>query len=178
MVPGPEKVVKIWRKLCLTVMMDNDKNCTPKSVYVSGTNPSHLGYVFNFSCSDSIRTWKVVKTRPKHFSTVLTRNNKNCTRKIVSMFRVQNWVFWASFSTLPALVVPEPGKVVKIRPKQFSTIDWKWYQLHHKLCGYVSGAKLSHPGSVFNITCSSGTRARKSRQNSTQTVFSNTSNKW
>jgi len=46
--------------------------------------------------------------------------------------------------------------------------------LHHKLCGYVSGPKLSHQGLVFNFTCSSGARARKNCQNLTKTVFSST----
>jgi len=40
------------------------------------------------------------------------RNDKNCTPKRVSMFRVQNRVFRARFLTLPAAVVPGPGKVV------------------------------------------------------------------
>jgi len=38
------------------------------------------------------------------------------------MFHVQNPVFRARFSTLPATVVPGHGKVVKIRPKHFSTV--------------------------------------------------------
>jgi len=38
------------------------------------------------------------------------------------MFRVQNRVFRARFSTLPAAVVPGPGKVFHIRPKHFSTV--------------------------------------------------------
>jgi len=39
------------------------------------------------------------------------------------------------------------------------------------------GCKLSHPGPVFNFTCSSGAWARKSGQNSTKTVFSNIQDK-
>jgi len=80
------------------------------------------GLCFNFYCSSGPRTQKVVKTRPKHFSTVLTRNDKNCTPKSVGMFWVQNRVFRAQFSTFPATVVPGPAKVAKIRPKHFSTL--------------------------------------------------------
>jgi len=45
---------------------------------------------------------KVVKNRSKHFSAILTTNDKNCTPNIVGMFKVQNQVIWARFSTLPA----------------------------------------------------------------------------
>ena len=103
--------------------MGNDKNWTPKKCgYVSGCKPSHLGPVFNFACSGGTRTRKVVKTRTKLFSTVLMRNDKNCTPKSVGMFRMQNRVFQAQFSTFPAAVVPGPGKLVKIQPKYFSTV--------------------------------------------------------
>jgi len=40
------------------------------------------------------------------------------------------------------------------------------------------GCKLSHPGPVFHFTYSSGARARKSRHNSTKTVFSNADDRW
>jgi len=122
-VPGSEKVVKIRPKHYLAVMMGNDKNCTPKNcLYVSGAKPSHLRPVFNFSCSGGAWTRKVVKTWPKHFSTLLTRNEKNCTPKSFGMIRVQNRVFRARFSTSPAAVVPAPRKVVKIWLKHFSTV--------------------------------------------------------
>jgi len=78
--------------------------------------------VFNISCSGGARTQNVAKNRAKHFSTVLRRNDKNSTPKSVGMFRVQNRVLRAQFSTLPAAVVPGLGKVVKIRLKQFSTV--------------------------------------------------------
>jgi len=65
---------------------------------------------------------KVVKIRPKHFSTVLTGNDKNNTTNYVGMFRVQNRVIWARFSTLPTLVVLVPEKVIKIQPKLFLAI--------------------------------------------------------
>ena len=122
-VPEPGKVVKIRPKHYLVVPIGNNKNLTQKKCrYVSGAKPSHLRPVFNFSSSSSARTWKVVKTRPKHFSTVLTRNDKNCTSKSVSMFRVRNRVFRARFLTLPTVVVPGPEKGVKIRPKYFSPV--------------------------------------------------------
>jgi len=81
-----------------------------------------MGPVFNFSCSGGDRTGKVVKTWLKHFLIVLMRNDKNCTPKSVGMFPERNRVFWAQFSTLQAVVVPGPGKVVKTRLKQFSTV--------------------------------------------------------
>jgi len=62
---------------------------------------------------------KVVKIRPKHFSTILTENNKNCATNYVVMFRVQNWVILAWFSALPALVVLGLVKVVKIDENSF-----------------------------------------------------------
>ena len=65
---------------------------------------------------------KVVKIRSKHFSIVLTENDMNCTTNYVGMFRVQNWVIWARFSTLAALVRLGHKNVVKTRPKQFSTL--------------------------------------------------------
>ena len=174
MVPVPEKVVKIGPKHCLAVLMGNNKNCTPKKCrYVSGTKSSNLGPVFNFSCSSGARTRKVVKTRSKHFSTVLTRNDKNCTSKSVGMFRVQNWVFRTRFSTWPTTVVSwkSPQNSAKTF---FNCTDWKRYKLHHELGGYVSSAKLNHLGLAFHFTCSGGARAWKSRRNSTKTVFSNT----
>ena len=150
--------------------MENNKNCTlKKGGYVSGDKPSHLGSVFNFSCSGSARPRKVVKTQlywremiriaPKRVSVCFAykiesfdpefrlcqllwypgleksskfvrnifqlywlKNDMNCTTNYVGRFRVQNWVIWARFSTLLALVGLRPKNVVKSRPKQFSAI--------------------------------------------------------
>jgi len=93
------------------------------------------------------------------------------------MFRVQNRVLLARFLTLPAAVVPRTGKVVKIRPKHLSIF----------LTGYNMNMTTKYVGMFrkqtesfetdFPLTCSSGARARKSRQNSTKTVFSNMDDK-
>jgi len=106
-----------------------------------------MGPIFNFSCSGGARTLKVIKIQPKHLSTVLTGNDRNCTPnrmrkfwalnlviwarfqifllrlysywretikiKSVGIFRVENRVIQARFSTFPPSVVPRPEKVVK-----------------------------------------------------------------
>jgi len=69
------------------------------------------------------------------------------------MFQVQNGVIWARFSTRPTSSLFRWCS----HPKKSSTFDWiifsctdgKLLQLHHKHCGYVSGAKWSDPGPVF-----------------------------
>jgi len=61
----------------------------------------------------------IVKIRPKHFLAVLIGNDKNCILNNIDMFRVQNRVIEARFSTLPAPVIPEPQKGDKIRAQHF-----------------------------------------------------------
>jgi len=93
-----------------------------------------------FQLSTPMLPWlrKVVKIRPKHFSIVLTENDKKCTRNCVSMFRVPNVVIWTWFSTLVAPVVPELETDVKIGPKHFfSRSDRKRWELHLEKCEYV-----------------------------------------
>jgi len=72
------------------------------------------------------------------------------------MFRMQNRVSRARFSTFPTVVVPGPGKVVKIPSKHFSTVlsenDMNC-TTNYWVC---FGCKLSHPGPVFHFTSSSG----------------------
>jgi len=106
---------------CLAVLMGNDNNCTRKSVGMfRALNHFAPGPIFNFACSCVPGLGKVVKIRSKHFSTILTKNNNNCTTNYIGMFRVQNWVVRVWISTLPAPVGLVPEKVVKIRCKQFS----------------------------------------------------------
>jgi len=45
----------------------------------------------------------------------------------------------------------------------FNRTDGKRQEQHHKLCGYVSGAKSSNLDSIFNFAFSGGVRAQKSR---------------
>jgi len=71
------------------------------------------------ACSDGVRARKFCKNLTETFSVVLAGNDKNCTSNSVGMSRVQNWVIWAPFPTLPTSVVSRLGKVVKIRPKHF-----------------------------------------------------------
>jgi len=94
--------------------------------YVSDAKQSHLGPIFNFASFRPVsmvsRSGKVMKIRLKYFSAILTREDKNCTTNNVGMFRMQNQVICAKFSTFPALVLSRPEKVIKILPKYFSAV--------------------------------------------------------
>jgi len=65
---------------------------------------------------------KVIKIRLKHFSAVLTGNNKNCTPNIVGMFRVQNGVIRARW---------KGQQLSSWRPKL-------WYQMMEQLLGALT----------------------------------------
>jgi len=122
-VPGLEKVGKIRPKHFVLVLIGSDKNCTSKSV--------SMFWPLNRAIWDRFSTLpipvdrgpgKVVKIRAKHFLVVLMRNDRNCVPNSVGKFRVQNQIKRARILTLPTLMVPRHGKVVKIRPKHFSTV--------------------------------------------------------
>jgi len=75
---GLEKVVKIWSKHFSAVLAGNDKNCTPNSVAMFQVqNLVIRGRFLAFPVPVAFRPEKIVKIQPKHFSTVLTRNDKN-----------------------------------------------------------------------------------------------------
>ena len=65
---------------------------------------------------------KVIKIWLKHSSTVLTKKIRTASKPVWGMFRVQDRCNYAQLSTFPTLVFFMPGKVVKIRPKQFSNV--------------------------------------------------------
>jgi len=103
--------------------MRNEKKYVQNSVGIFRVpKPSHPGSIFNFVYSNGGQARKRCQNSTETFLIVLTWNDKNCTPKSVGMFRVQNRVIWARFSTLPAPVVLELEKVVKIWPKHFSTV--------------------------------------------------------
>jgi len=118
---------------------------------------------------------KVVKIRPKLFSTVLTGNDKNNTTNCVGMFRVHNRVILARFSTLPAPMVLGPEKVVKIRPKHFSVVLKANDKKCTSNCVLVQNQVIRPRSSTLPT---SGllwvARAQKSRQNSTEIFFKRT----
>jgi len=92
-VSGPEKVVKIFLLPVLAVRMRNEKNCIPNSVGMFlVSKQSHPRSIFNFAYYGGARAQKVVKIRPKHFSTVLMGSDRNCTTNCMCMFRVPNVV--------------------------------------------------------------------------------------
>jgi len=74
------------------------------------------------------------------------------------MFQVQNRAIQTRFITLAALALfwlcSDPKKLSKSTETVFSCIDEKWWELHSKHCGYVSGVKRSHPDLIFNFACS------------------------
>ena len=84
----------------------------------------------NFACSRPVpvvtRPEKVIKIRPQHSSDVLTGNNKNCTPNIRGMFRVQNGVIRARFSTSPAPCL----FLWCLDPEKSSKFDWNIFQLY------------------------------------------------
>jgi len=125
---GVSVIVKIWLKMFSAVLTGNDRNNT--------TNSVSMFWVQNRVIWDRFSTLpalvvpgpasmvpgpgKVIKIWSKIFLAILTGNDTNCTPNSVDMFRLQNRVIHARFSTLPAPVKLGPGKVVKIRPKPFS----------------------------------------------------------
>jgi len=120
----------------------------------------------------------VVKTWQNYFSIVLTGNDRNCTTNCVDKFRVRNIVIYARFSTLVVPVVARPGKVVKIRLKHFFAVPMRNdTNCIPKSVGMFQALNRVIYTPIFNFTCSGGARARKSRQNSTQTFFSHTDGK-
>ena len=118
--PGPGKVVKIRSKHVSSLIMGNDRNYFSNSVGKFRVQNKVKRALFLTLPTPMVpRPGKVVKIRPKHFSTVLTGNDKNCITYCVSLFRVPNIVIWTWFSTLVASVVPGLEKIVKIRSKHF-----------------------------------------------------------
>jgi len=79
------------------------------------------------SFSVGLQVWRVfvlklMKFWAKHFCVILIKNNKNCNRNNVSLFRVQNQVIMAWFSYFFALVVFMPKTVIKFWPKLFLSL--------------------------------------------------------
>ena len=74
------------------------------------------------ACFVGVRAWKLRQIRPKHYSTVVMGNNKNCTSKSMGMFWVQNRVIRVQFLTFPPLVVFGLEKVAKSWSKLFSVV--------------------------------------------------------
>jgi len=134
------------------------KNCG----YVSAAKQGDPGPVYNFGCSRHVMVvsgpGKVVKIGPKHFSVVLMRNEKKCNPNIGGMFRVQNRVIRTRFSTLPAPGLfrwcPNLEKLSKLDRNIFQLYWWKTIRTVPKKCGYDSGIKRSHLGSIFNFAYS------------------------
>jgi len=62
--------------------------------------------------------WKMFRSKFDYFS----GNDKNWTPKSVGMFRAQNRVIYASFSTFPPSMVPGPEKVINIWSRHFLAI--------------------------------------------------------
>ena len=120
---GPGKVIKIQLKQFLAILTRNDKNCTLNRVGIFRVQNQVIRAQFSILPAMMVfRLGKVVKIRPKHFSFVLTGNDKNYTLNRVGMFRVRNRVILARFSALLAPVVIRPGKVGNIRSKHFLAV--------------------------------------------------------
>jgi len=99
----PGKVFKIQSKYFSTVLMIHDKNCIIKSVGMFRVQNRVIRAWFSTSPAPVVcGPEKVIKSRPKHFSSILTGNDKNCTPNSVTVFRVQNRVIRTKFSTLLA----------------------------------------------------------------------------
>ena len=157
--------------------------------YVLGAKRSYPGPVFNFVCSKHVPVvsghGKVLKTWLKHFLAVMTGNDKNCTPNVVGMFRVQNEVFRARFSTLPA-----PGLFMCVSDlEKSSKFDWNIFQLYWRETRRTTpqtllvcfGCKKESVGAGFQLcrlqACFGRVQTRKSHQNSTETFFSRTDGK-
>jgi len=85
-VPGPGKVIKIRPKHFSVVLMENDKNCTQNSVGMFRVeNRIHRARFSNLPTPVVLAPGKVSKIQLKHFSTVLTGNDKNWTTNCVGM---------------------------------------------------------------------------------------------
>jgi len=124
---GLEKVVKIWQKHFSAIVMGNDKNCVQKSVGMFQVQNRVIRARFSTLPASVVPgPQKLVKIWPKHFSIVLTGNDKNFPTNYEGIkcgyVSGKNRVIWSRFSTLPISVVPEPKKVVKIRPRHFSAV--------------------------------------------------------
>ena len=92
--PGGSRAWKsrqIRAKHFSVVLMGNDRNCVSNSVGKFWVQNQVKRVPFlTLPTPLVMRPEKVVKIQPKHFSTVLTGNDKNCTTNYVSMFRVPN----------------------------------------------------------------------------------------
>jgi len=71
--------------------MRNDKKCIPNSVGMFRVSKqSQPGPIFNFANYGGARARKIVKIRPKHFSTVLTGNDRNWTTNCICYYSHKN----------------------------------------------------------------------------------------
>ena len=136
-------------------MTRNDNNCTPNSLDMFRVQNRAIRTRFPTLPTPVVfEPEKVVKIWLKYFSVVLTENDNNCRPNNAHMFRVQNWAIGAWFSTLLALVVFGPRKVVKIQQISFSAILTR----NDKNCTpnivVYFESKLSHPSPNFNFACS------------------------
>jgi len=103
--------------------MGNDRNCSTNCVGMFGVPNLVIWVRFSTLAAPVVPgPEKVLKNRPKHLFSVLMRNDKNCVSNNVCMFRVQNCVTLAWFSTFSRPGGTEVRKVVKTRPNYFSTV--------------------------------------------------------
>ena len=111
------------------------------------------------------QTRKVVKIRPKDFSTVLTKKDKNCTRKSVVMFRLQTDSSRPDFQLCLLLCYTVPKKSSKFDRNIFQLYWPKTIRAAPQttwLC-FCSKTEFSGPDfqlSLFRV-CSGSTRTRK-----------------
>jgi len=121
--PVPEESSKFNRKIFQSYWLQNDKNCVPDNVGIFRMqNRAIRARSSTFPAPVETRPGKVIKIRSNYLSTVLTENDRNCTRNCVGTLVVPNVLIWAWFSTLAAPVVTEPRKVIKIWSKHFFAI--------------------------------------------------------
>jgi len=115
-----EKVVKIWLKHFPAALIGNDKSCTPNNVCMFRVQNQVIRNRFsNLTAPVVLRPKKVVKIRLKHFSVVLTGNDKNYTQTVWICFGCKTE--WSMLGFKLWLLLPSGlVQVIKLRPKKIS----------------------------------------------------------
>jgi len=105
-VSRPKKVVKIRPKHFSIVLAGNNKNYIPNTVGMFWVQNrvirGRLQLCSIWATLVVSKFGKVIKIQPKHFSNVLTWDDKNCTPNSVGKFRVKDRFILSCFSTLLA----------------------------------------------------------------------------